>query len=330
LTVATQDEGTPPTFSVLVPAHNAEATIASAIGSVLRQTRSDFELIIVDDGSTDATTSRIEPFLRDSRIRLLSQANRGLGGARNTAIADARGKYVSLLDSDDLWLPHYLEIMGSALDANADAGLAYIDSAWILHDSTGRIRRVRRVEAVSPRAPSTAMQPGELLRDLVERGNYIFVGATIRKSVLDRIGGFRVDVQGVEDYEMWLRLAAQGYRFVRCPSRLVIYRERPGQLSSDRRSMLTTARRVHRIVAEEYDVEDDVRELARQRMREQARRLSTLDSSQSHRIPRPFRRPYEALSRIRNFYFRPPREIRAVLSELLALDDGGHHPLARQ
>jgi glycosyltransferase involved in cell wall biosynthesis len=327
--VATRDEGTPPTFSVLMPAYNAEATIASAIGSVLRQTRSDFELIVVDDGSTDATTSRIEPFLRDSRILLISQPNRGPSAARNTAIAAARGKYVSLLDSDDLWLPHYMETMGATLDADANAGVAYIDSAWILENSTGRIRRVRRVEAVTPRAPSNVMQPREFLRDLLARGNYVFVGATIRQSVLDQVGGFRIEVQGVEDYEMWLRIASHGYRFVRCPPRLVIYRVRSGQLSSDRRSMLTTAERVYRIVAEEYDVEDDVRELARQRMREKARRLSTLDSSQSRRTPRRFKRPYEALSRIRNFYFRPPREIRAVLSELLALDDGDH-PLARQ
>lgn len=321
---------TRPTFSVLMPAYNAEATIASSVGSVLRQTRSDFELIIVDDGSTDATTSRIEPFVRDSRIRLLSQVNQGPSAARNTAIADARGKYVSLLDSDDLWLPHYLETMGATLDADANAGVAYTDSAWILDSSSGRIRRVSRVEAVTPTAPSNAIHPPEFLRALLRRGNYIFVGTTIRRSVLDRVGGFRADVQGVEDYEMWLRIASQGYRFVRCRPRLVIYRERPGQLSSDRRSMLTTAERVYRIVAEEYGVEDDIRELAWQRMREKARLLSTLDSSESRPTPRPFRRPYEALSRIRNFYFRPPREIRAVLSELLALDDGGHHPLARQ
>jgi glycosyltransferase involved in cell wall biosynthesis len=313
-----------------MPAYNAEATIASAVGSVLRQTRTDFELIIVDDGSTDATKSRVEPFVRDSRIRLLSQANQGPSAARNTAIADARGKYLSLLDSDDLWLPHYLETMGATLDIDASAGVAYTDSAWILDSSSGRIRRVSRVEAVTPTAPSNAIHPQEFLRALLRRGNYIFVSATIRRSLLDRVGGFRVDVQGVEDYEMWLRIASQGYRFVRCPPRLVIYRESSGQLSSDQRSMLTTAERVCRMVAEEYDVEDDVRELARQRMREKAHRLSTLDSSHSRRIPRPFRRPYEALSRIRNFYFRPPREIRAVLSELLALDDGGHDPLARQ
>jgi glycosyltransferase involved in cell wall biosynthesis len=324
--VATRDEGTRtrPTFSVLTPAYNAEATIASAVSSVLRQTRSDFELIIVDDGSTDATTSRIEPFLRDSRIRLLSQANQGPSAARNTAIADARGKYVSLLDSDDLWLPHYLETMGAALDADASAGVAYTDSAWILDNSSGRIRRVSRVEAVSPSAPSNAIHPQQFLRALLEFGNFVFVGATIRRSVLSDVGLFRLGVEGSEDYEMWLRIAARGHRFVRCPSRLVIYRERPGQLSSDRRSMLTTTEREYRIVAEEYDVEDDIRELARQRMREKARLLSILESRQSRPIPRPFRRPYEALSRVRNFYFRPPGEIRGVLSELLALDDRGH------
>jgi glycosyltransferase involved in cell wall biosynthesis len=313
-----------------MPAYNADATIAVAIGSVLRQTRSDFELIVVNDGSTDATMSRIEPFLRDSRVRLISQPNLGLAAARNAGIADARGRYISLLDSDDLWLPHYLESMGATLARDSSASVAYTDSAWILDDTTGKIRRMRRVRAVAPKAPSNQSQPEDFFRALLQQGNYVFVGATIDRRVLERVGAFRADLRRVEDYELWLRIASRGYRFVRCPSRLVIYRERPGQLSSDQRSMLTAAERVYRIVAEEYEVEDDIRELARQRMREKARLLSTLDSIHSRRIPRPLRRPYEALSRIRNFYFRPPREIRAVLSELLVLDDEGRHPLARQ
>src|SRR4051812_28108863 len=105
-----------PTFSVAIPAYNAAATIAPALRSVLAQTRGDFEAIVVDDGSTDATAEAVGPFLEDGRITLVQQENRGLSGARNTALASARGRYVSLLDSDDLWLPHYLERMGEALD----------------------------------------------------------------------------------------------------------------------------------------------------------------------------------------------------------------------
>jgi glycosyltransferase involved in cell wall biosynthesis len=303
---------TRPVVSVVMPAYNAASTIAPAIESVLRQTRNDFELIVVDDGSTDDTAGHVEPFLRDGRIKLIQQPNLGLAGARNTAIAAATGTYVSLLDSDDAWLPRYLEVMAGALEADPTAGLAYTD-AWALDDST---RRIQRVSAMGPwHPPTTPERPEQVVHDLLDRGNFVFVGATIRRAVLEEVGGFRVGIPGVEDYELWLRIAAHGHRFVRCPLKLAVYRQRPGQMSADWAVMKRSARDVLRIVAEEYDLPPELRELARLRMNE-FDRLATAGPPAPRRVPRPLRRAYRTLSRLRHFYVRPPRELRQVLAEL--------------
>ena len=98
----------PPLVSVVIPAYNAERTIPSTLVSVLGQTVADIEVIVVDDGSIDST-SNIARSLRDSRLRVVRQANSGHAGARNTGIRHATGKYVAFVDADDLWLPRKLE-----------------------------------------------------------------------------------------------------------------------------------------------------------------------------------------------------------------------------
>ena len=307
---------TGPTVSVLIPAYNAQKTIASTIGSVLAQTRSDFEIIVVDDGSTDETAARLQPFLCDSRIRLVSQSNQGPSAALNTAIANAEGRYVSILGSDDLWLPRYIETMAGALDADPAATVAYTD-AWTLDDATRRIARMTAMASLHPpRAPENA---DEFLRALLKYRNFVFAGATVRRAVFAEVGDFRVELPGSEDYELWLRIAARGYTFVRCFPKLAIYRRRSGQLTSDSQKMLENEKEVCRIVAEEYDVPDDVRALAQTCMERQDRLLTTLASSRSRRVPRPFRHLYRGLSTMRHFYLRPPPAVREAFPDLRRL-----------
>ena len=136
-------------FTVVIAAFNAARTIGSSIRSVLRQTEQDFEVIVVDDGSTDETAEAVGTFSGDSRIRLIGQPNRGPAAARNTGLKAARSTYVSMLDADDLWLPDYLEVMGGALDEDPRRGFAYTD-AWVLEDET---RKVRRRSAMSYQRP---------------------------------------------------------------------------------------------------------------------------------------------------------------------------------
>jgi glycosyltransferase involved in cell wall biosynthesis len=118
-----------PTVSVLMPAFNAARTIAPAIRSVLAQTRADFELIVVDDGSSDETRRVVEPFLADPRLVLVSQENRGLAGARNAGLAQSRGRFVSPLDADDLWLPRYLETALAVLEPRSPYAYVFPDAS---------------------------------------------------------------------------------------------------------------------------------------------------------------------------------------------------------
>jgi glycosyltransferase involved in cell wall biosynthesis len=299
---------TAPTFSVVVPAYNAAPTIGAAIESVLGQTRDDFELIVVDDGSTDDTAARIEPYLRDQRVRLISQANRGQASARNTAITAASGVYVSLLDSDDLWLPEYLDLMGRPLDDDRSAAVVYTD-AWDLDDETGRV--ARRTLTTPWHPPSVPADAAQFFRALLEFGNFVFVGATIRRAVLADVGLFRLGVEGSEDYEMWLRIAARGYEFVRVDLPLAIYRRRPDQWTADPNALERSASEVFRIVAEEYDVSDDMRELARQRLP-----MMRYPPRPPRRVPGLLTPLYRALSRLRHFYLRPPRQVRKAFPDL--------------
>jgi glycosyltransferase involved in cell wall biosynthesis len=301
-----------PFFSIIMPAYDAARTIGPAIESVLAQTLSDFELIVVDDGSTDETVARVRPYLSDERVRLISQPNRGLPAARNAAIETARGTYVSLLDSDDLWLPHYLEVMARTLRDHPSAAVAYTD-AWVLDDET---RRIARGSAMSPWHPeSVPGDPKLFLRALIEFGNFVFVGATIHRSTLAKVGAFRIDLESVEDYELWLRVAAHGYRFVRCPGRLAIYRQSMGQMSANRPTMVRAYREVLRIVAEEYDVSDEIRQLANwARERDQA--FNRTGRGRPRRVPSFLRRPYKAVSVVRRFHVRQPVEVRRAFPEL--------------
>jgi glycosyltransferase involved in cell wall biosynthesis len=252
-----------PTFTAVIPAFNAEETLAAAIRSVVAQSRQDFELIVVDDGSTDETAALARSFEVDTRVRVVSHENRGLPGARNTGIELARGRYIGLLDSDDLWMPTYLEAMGVALEADPGAGFAYTDG-WALDDESGRIRRTtsmarQRPPSDPPRAPQ------DFLRLLVRR-NFIEAAATIRKSTLEEVGPFNPTLRAAEDFELWLRILAHGHRAVKAEGLLLVRRDSATQMSKDETRMLVALLEVWRLVAEEHPAPAEVKAIARERM----------------------------------------------------------------
>jgi glycosyltransferase involved in cell wall biosynthesis len=297
-----------PTFSVIVPAYNAADTVAEAIGSVLNQTVEDFEVIVVDDGSTDSTSAEIERFADDPRVRHLRQRNAGLSATRNRALEAARGRYASFLDADDLLLPQYLETMGETLGRESAAGFADCDF-WILDDDTGDVSTwtlgLRQLPA----------DPDELMRTLLSR-NVLHYGATVRMDVLREVGCFNARLRACEDIELWLRIVAHGYIAVRAPGRLSVWRSRAGSLSTQAILMSTSLCEVYRLVAEEYDVGDDIRELARARRRTEEKRLAVLTGER--RVAAAFARARRVAGRLRRrrVHGNVPPELAAAFPQL--------------
>jgi GT2 family glycosyltransferase len=304
-----------PTFSVIVPALDAEMTIGGAIRSVLAQTRTDFELLVVDDGSTDNTVEEVRKEFTDPRARLLTQEHGGAAAARNCAISEARGTFISMLDSDDLWLPSYLQVMGDVLAGDPKAALAYTD-AWLFDEVKGRFQRATATaSALPPSAPPA--EPLALLARLLQN-NFIYTSVTVRRDVILRVGPFNTDLPAASDYEMWLRIAARGYTFVRAPGRLAIHRQRPGSLSSNPRRLTAGVRDAYLTVAQDPTLPEELRTAARTRIREcQALLASSMSADPRQRLlglrPHLSRLKHAVL---RTWYRNPPPEVRWAVAEL--------------
>jgi glycosyltransferase involved in cell wall biosynthesis len=281
-----------PAFSIVMPAYEAAATIEPAIRSALLQSVGDLEILVVDDGSSDDTRARAEALARDdARVRVFSQPNAGPSAARNRALAEARGSLIAFLDADDLLFPEYVERMQSALQSAPDAGLAYTD-AWVIDHATGRIRSTSAMMNQNPPTRPLANATA-FLRELLRR-NFIFISATVRREALDRAGGWRESLTAAEDYEQWLRIVAHGYAAVPVAGRLALHRELAGSNSDDLPRQLRSMREVYRLVAEEWEVDNVTRQLARERQR-QLDALSRRFDPERRDLRETFLRPARAL-----------------------------------
>jgi len=252
------------TFSVVIPAYNAADTLGEAIDSVLAQTRQDFEIIVSDDGSSD-NTAEVAAGFADQRVRVYRQGNAGPSAARNLGIAHAEGEFVSTLDSDDLWLPDYLVEMGRALEENPQAGFAYTD-AWILHEASGRFRQAT-VAIAEQHPPAPTLPREQFITELLQR-NFLHNSVTMRRAVLEQIGGYDPRLSHGEDYELWLRIAISGFAPVRVAGPLAIWRDRPGSLTEDQAAMAAAPSAIYRAVLERHPSSPQVRALAEARLKE--------------------------------------------------------------
>ena len=205
--------------SVIIPCFNLGRYLPEAIESVRRQTFRDFEIVIVDDGSTDAETIRIVESLRSasapgaSPLQVVRSENRGLSAARNLGIGSAHGEYVSCLDADDLFEPTWLEQAVARLDAEPD--LAFV-SHWL--EAFG--------DEQGPWTPGRAD-----LTALLDQN--VFNGAALfRRELVDAVGGFDESMRdGCEDWEFWIRVMEAGHRGATIPMPLYRYRRRPDSMS---------------------------------------------------------------------------------------------------
>ncbi|MDB5107598.1 MAG: glycosyl transferase [Candidatus Binatus sp.] len=190
-----------PKVSVVIPIFNGAATVAEAVESALAQTFRDFEVIAVNDGSTDGTLEVLASY-RD-RIKIISRPNGGISAARNTGVAESSGEYLAFLDCDDIWKPEFLTRAVAALDADRECVLAFADVQLI--DSDGQPLDTRLANHAAGQAPTLAA--------MFERLWPIMPSAVVmRRIVFERIGGFSEKFRGVgyEDVWMWMLAREKG------------------------------------------------------------------------------------------------------------------------
>ena len=223
-----------PTVSVIIPAYRVTPYIAGALQSVFAQRYTDYEVIVVNDGTPD--TEAFEAALAPYRERLvyLRQENRGPSAARNAGIRAARGRLIALLDADDLWEPDYLSVQVAGLDADPTLDVLYPDGV-IFGD----------VPEAGRRCMSLSPSDGEVTFErLVLQHCSVLVFVTARREALTNAGLFDETLRSAEDFDLWLRLLQRGGRIAYHRKALARYRRRGGSLSSDPVWMLKSALRV--------------------------------------------------------------------------------------
>jgi teichuronic acid biosynthesis glycosyltransferase TuaG len=209
--------------SIIMPAYNADRHVSESIRSVLAQSIGDWELVVVDDGSTDKTRESVEKFVAgDKRIRYLARPNGGQAAARNTGLAAARGEVIAFLDADDLWLPEKLELQLDVLK-RTNVDLVYTDG-YIFSDGDAQWP-----DELFNILPGEA-QGAEMFRILFAGNRIATLSVLVKKNVLDAAGNFDEDraFQNCEDYDLWIRLAKKGARFFGMSEKLTRYRRHPG------------------------------------------------------------------------------------------------------
>jgi glycosyltransferase involved in cell wall biosynthesis len=226
----------PGLVSIITPAFNSEAHLPATIESCLDQTYRDFELLIVDDGSTDGTAAVATRYARaDSRVRVFRTPNRGMSAARNLAIENASGAFLTFLDSDDMWMPEFLATQIATLNSQP----------WIDVVTTNTINIGNHRHGTPYWPPSADIRQISLL-EMIVREDAVHILSVVRRSVVDRVGGFDPSFRGNEDYHFWLRAAAAGCRFAADFTPRGYYRRRQDSVSSDERRMLAGIMRVLR------------------------------------------------------------------------------------
>ncbi|MDZ4655196.1 MAG: glycosyltransferase [Coriobacteriia bacterium] len=254
-------------FSIVVPAYNAEVTLAETLDAIVAQGLDDWECVVVDDGSTDATRSIADSFVaRDARFRLISQENRGSAGAYNTGVAAAQGGWVVLCSADDVLLPEHLAAMLEFIDANPGYDI-FSSNGYYLNPNGSR----EIVYFTGEIGDSLSLT--DVIRDC-----FYSVGAAYRRELYVAAGGYRVEVFG-EDYDFWLRTMAMGakHRYLSRP--LSLHRVSSTQKSSDIETALRSDMRLITDLESSADLSEEERRAVRETVDARERRIDRMHES---------------------------------------------------
>lgn len=211
-----------PKVSVVIPAYNASQDLPETLKSVLQQTFTDFEILIVDDGSTDSTVDVARRYVEsDSRVRLISQPNQGVSVARNTGLQESIGEFVALLDADDLWFPNKLAAHVQHMGRDPSLGMSFA-----------------RVEFMNADGGLTGQYSNLRLRNIMPRHLYeenlicTPSNAVIRRATLEQAGVFDKSLSGYADIELFLRISCCGWKVEVMNDVLVRYRTSASGMSA--------------------------------------------------------------------------------------------------
>lgn len=213
----------PSRVTVVIPAFNAQQYISSAIHSALAQQGCEIDVIVVDDGSTDRTPQIVQAY--EDRVRYVRQDNAGPAAARNLGVSLATGEWIAFLDADDTWISGKLK---AQLKAASNVGADVVYSNLINAGDCNSVAKTRTVQQL-PR--------GDIFEELLHDNFIPLSSVLIRRQCLVDTGGFREDLLGTEDWDMWMRLAAEGVLFEVVPEPLITYQWRVDSLSKDHERM---------------------------------------------------------------------------------------------
>ncbi len=262
-----------PRVSVIIPTFNCARFLGRALDTAFAQTFTDYEVIVVDDGSTDNTQDVLGRY--GAKINYLYQPNRGLSAARNLALSKASGELIAYLDADDMWYPHKLKQQVAFLDAHTDCGLVHSDATFI-DENDGILFYAYLRHTLRPGAQ------GACLLSLL-RKNTVLTPTTVveQRECIEKIGRFDERFRSCQDYFHWLLLAMEGVRFAYIDEPLAMYRKSMGSLSSNERRVWEELATILIILLEEKSLAlrcgRDAAHIARHRLYALERDLAYLD-----------------------------------------------------
>jgi len=237
-----------PVVTIVMPAYNAARYIGETLDSVLEQTFTDYEVIVVNDGSSDTVEleQALKPYM--SRIRYINQENLGAGAARNEGLRAAQGEFIAFLDADDLWLPSYLEEQLKFLSEN-DFDLVCADA---MHFGDTPLAGKTYMETYMETAPAVGQV--SLLGLVSAEQSLITSGIVARRDPIIEVGLFDEGLRNSQDFDLWLRLLSHGFQLAYQRQLLVRYRYHENSLSGDKVNRTARQLRVYDKIENSFDL----------------------------------------------------------------------------